>query len=496
MTDEHTTTQGCELVWADNLDVLRGLPDDSADLIYIDAPYRTGKRSTASFESYSDAANASEERTAVSSYAGFLESRIQECRRVLRASGSIYVQTDWRSDAQVRLVFDRTFGAERCRAQVVWQHGAGYSSAVKTFPSAHELIYLYTKGDDYTFHRISTPNAELKRAEAFPLLEPGSGRRYRHVSLVGSGSRAREYEFLGVVRPWRYSMDRMEREYTEGRIVQAKPGTVPVGKQYLDEVPGQALSSVWTDIAWRGGGEDEGLGYVTQKPVALLERIIAASSNPGDLILDPFCGSGTALEVAQRLGRRWIGIDISAVACLVSARRLASRLGLQPGSDFRLRMPGRMSLHDLAAMSAVEFESWAILLITELIADDALPASLRGLVRAGQDVSASGVGPRLPELSEFDAVLAGPARIPIEIQRSNVDETAVQEFARRLRRHGIDRGILVGMRTDQLALHEAARLESDGISLVVLGADALLASKSRSPAATLAGGNSATGGTA
>src|SRR5439155_16613516 len=122
------------------------------------------------------------------------------------------------------------------------------------------------------------------------------------------------YEFLGVTRYWRYNKEKMEKLYAEGRVVQPGPGKVPRYKRYLDEMPGIAIGDVWDDISAINSQAQERLGYPTQKPEALLDRIIGASSNPGDVVLDPFCGCGTAVASAQRLNRRWIGIDVTHLA--------------------------------------------------------------------------------------------------------------------------------------------------------------------------------------
>ena len=157
--------------------------------------------------------------------------------------------------------------------------------------------------------------------------EPDTGRRYRLGDLTAPGGEAKGnpyYEFLGVTRYWRYSKQRMQKLYEQGRVVQTKPGAVPQYKRYLDEMPGVSLQDIWDDIKPIGAQAKDRLGYPTQKPVALLERIISYSSNKGDIVLDPFCGCGTALVAAHKLNRRWIGIDITHLAIAVMRKRLTT----------------------------------------------------------------------------------------------------------------------------------------------------------------------------
>ena len=159
---------------------------------------------------------------------------------------------------------------------------------------------------------------------------------------------------LGVTRYWSYAKQKMEQLYAEGRVVQTAPGRVPAYKRYLDEMHGSAIGDSWEDAAPINSQAKERLGYPTQKPVPLLERIIAASSNKGDVVLDPFCGCGTTIDAARRLNRRWVGIDISAFAIdLIRDRRLQDRTIPTYGIPADL-----LGAHKLAADKPFDFESW------------------------------------------------------------------------------------------------------------------------------------------
>jgi len=211
--------------------------------------------------------------------------------------------------------------------------------------------------------------------DAYKYTDEG-GRRYRLDNLANPNKDRPNltYEFLGVTRVWRWTKDRMQAGYEAGRVIQTKPGAVPAYKRYLDEQEGNLIGSVWTDIAPIQGSSKERLGYPTQKPLALLERIISASSNPGDLILDPFAGCGTAVNAAQKLGRRWIGIDITHLAITVQKRQMDRLYGLTPGVDYQvIGEPQDVgSARALAHQGRHQFEYWAISLV------GALPSSVTG----------------------------------------------------------------------------------------------------------------------
>src|ERR1019366_8695860 len=170
-----------------------------------------------------------------------------------------------------------------------------------------------------------TQYSEKYIEQSYRYVEQGTERRYRLDNLTGPGGAAKgnpSYEVMGVTRHWRYSKERMQKLITEGRVIQTKPGNVPLYKRYLDEMPGVPLQNIWTDISPINMMAKERLGYPTQKPVAFLERILNTSSNPGDLVLDPFCGCGTTIDAAEKSGREWIGIDITQIAMTTIKKRL------------------------------------------------------------------------------------------------------------------------------------------------------------------------------
>ncbi|MGB9407669.1 MAG: DNA methyltransferase, partial [Terracidiphilus sp.] len=188
---------------------------------------------------------------------------------------------------------------------------------------------------------------------------------YRLGDLTGPGGAAKgnpSYEVMGVTRFWRYTKEKMEKLILEGRVVQTKPGAVPSYKRYLDEMEGVPIQDIWTDIGPIGAQAQERLGYPTQKPEALLERIIKASSNEGDLVLDPFCGCGTTVQVAQRLNRCWIGIDITHLAIGLIKKRLSDAFGPEIKSTYDVigEPTDLAGAGQLAAEDKYQFQWWEL----------------------------------------------------------------------------------------------------------------------------------------
>ncbi|MCO5985340.1 restriction endonuclease [Actinoallomurus spadix] len=231
------------------------------------------------------------------------------------------------------------------------------------FPSNHDVILVYAKSDKSTWNKESSfipynpDDLDEKTKQKYSLVDEG-GRRYQLTSLINPNADRPNltYEFLGVTRVWRWTRDRMEQAYRDGVVVQTAPGRVPRLKRYLDEQRGKPLGDVWTDIPPLNSRAAERLGYPTQKPESLLERIISISSNRGDTVLDPFCGCGTTVTVAQKLGRRWIGIDISPTAVNIMARRLKRIAGTK--SPKLVGLPS--TVESLRQLKPFEFQNWVI----------------------------------------------------------------------------------------------------------------------------------------
>jgi hypothetical protein len=278
------------------------------------------------------------------------------------------------------MILDTIFGVLNFRNEIVWKRTSAHNDTkqgkILHMGRIHDVILFYTKTENATKNPVYSEYDDNYLTKNYRHVD-ANGRKYRLDNLTGPGGASKgnaHYEFLGVTRYWRYSRENMEKLYQEGRIIQTAPGRVPSYKRYLDEMPGVSLQDVWTDITPIQSKSDERLGYPTQKPLALLERIIQASSNPGDVILDPFAGCGTAVNAAQKLGRRWIGIDVTHLAITVQKRQMERLYGLRPNVDYEvIGEPQDVgSARELAQNGRHQFEYWAISLV------GALPSSVTG----------------------------------------------------------------------------------------------------------------------
>ena len=353
-------------IWTgDNLDILRGMNSDCVDLIYLDPPFNSNQNyaapvgSQAAGAAFKDSWTLSDldvawmgliadEQPAIAnllftsslthgkgmqSYLTMMAVRLLEMRRVLRPTGSIYLHCDDAAGHYLKLLMDSVFGASNFRTEITWKRTSAHSDTRqgrRQHGRIRDLLLFYTKTDDWTWNPVYTSYDPDYVAKFYKHIEPVTNRRFRLGDLTGPGGAAKgnpHYELMGVTRYWRYSEERMKQLVREGRVIQTKPGAVPQYKRYLDEMPGVPLQDLWTDIGPIQSQSKERVGYPTQKPLALLERIVKASSNEGDLVLDPFCGCATACVAAENLSRRWVGIDISSKAVELVNMRLRQTMG-------------------------------------------------------------------------------------------------------------------------------------------------------------------------
>ena len=237
----------------------------------------------------------------------FMGVRLLEMRRVLRSDGSIYIHIDSTAHAYIKMLMDAVFGRSRFRDAITWNRSAENLSR-KKFRRAAEVILYYSKGSDFVWNPPMEPlsDEQVKRDYRY---EDERG-RYSTTSCTNNANRPNMvYEFNGNTRQWRYSQKTMMRYAKEGMLVYNKDG-IPRRKRYLADVPGKLMTNVWSDIKTLASNSKERTGYPTQKPLALYERIIKASSNEGDIVLDPFCGCATTPVAAEKLKRKWVGMDL------------------------------------------------------------------------------------------------------------------------------------------------------------------------------------------
>ncbi len=343
-------------IWTgDNLDILRGMNSNSVDLIYLDPPFNSNQDyaapvgSSAAGAAFKDTWTLSDLDVAwmgliadqhpaiyhvlqaareahgkgMQSYLTMMAVRLLEMRRLLKETGSIYLHCDDTATHYLKLLMDAIFGAGQFRNSIVWKRFNFHSDA-KRFGRVSDVLMFYSKTDTYTFNRPRVPFSKAYIDGKFTHRD-ADGRRFRLDNLNPPGGRGPVYEYHGVTKAWRMTEEKMLALEAEGRIY--LDSAIPQLKRYLDELDGQAVHNIWDDIPSINPMAKERVGYPTQKPLALLERIISASSNPGDMVLDPFCGCATACIAAEKLGRQWVGIDISPKAVDLVNIRLKEFLG-------------------------------------------------------------------------------------------------------------------------------------------------------------------------
>jgi len=397
-----------QLFYGDNYEVLqRYIRDESVDLIYLDPPFNSrqdynvlfaekdGSKSSSQIRAFEDTwewnidAQRSYEHIVerggrvadamrafhtflgnsdMMAYLAMMAPRLVELRRVLKETGSIYLHCDPTASHYLKILMDAVFGPQNFLTEIAWKRSSAHSDGKqgrKQHGRIHDILLFYAKGLDWKWTPQHTPYDEEYVRAFYKHVEPETGRIYRLGDLTGPGGAAKgnpSYEVMGITRYWRYTEEKMKKLIAEGRVIQTKPGAVPAYKRYLDEMPGVPLQDVWTDVPPIGAQAAERLGYPTQKPEALLERIIQASSNEGDIVLDPFCGCGTTIQVAQKLNRRWIGINITHLAIGLIKKRLSDAFGDEIRQTYEV-IGEPVSLHDaatLAEQDKYQFQWWAL----------------------------------------------------------------------------------------------------------------------------------------
>ncbi|RLA08685.1 MAG: hypothetical protein DRQ51_01640 [Gammaproteobacteria bacterium] len=367
----------------DNLFILNGLNNESIDLIYLDPPFNSkrfysapigSKSAGASFSdmwSWEDVNESYLEKMfsnypflvnfiqsiegihgkAMMAYITYMTQRIIEMHRVLKPTGSFYLHVDPTASHYLKIVLDKIFGKSNFRNEIIWQRMTGAKGSqfkAKKFGASTDTILFYTKSDEYHLN----PTIKLKENDPVMLKKfnkiDNKGKRYYDDSAhiwrnPSMGDRPNLcYAWRGFNNPhlsgWRLSKQRLEEEYQKGNIVIKDDGKLE-RRKYFDDYDGKTLDNNWIDIPRAMGGERT--GYPTQKPIALLNRIIKASSREGDIIFDPFCGCATACVAAQQLNRKWIGIDIEKQAAEVLVNRLSDDAGLFSNFIHRVDIPKR-----------------------------------------------------------------------------------------------------------------------------------------------------------
>jgi DNA modification methylase len=398
------------LYYGDNLDVLRlHVEDESVDLVYLDPPFnsnanynvlfaeRDGTRAASQIKAFEDtwewnedAARSYEavvegggrvsqamqafrsllDESDMMAYLAMMAPRLIELRRVLKPTGSLYLHCDQAASHYLKLLLDAVFGAENFRNEITWKRKAGRGETNKAairFGVSADAILFYARSRANRFNRQYRANSEDYIATKFTHVDE-SGRTYRLDNITSPSYRANlVYEYKGYQPPekgWAVSRERMAEMEREGRLhLPADKSKRIQRKRFLDELEGETVDTLWDDIPPINSQAQERLGYPTQKPEALLERIIKASSNEGDTVLDPFCGCGTTIAAAQKLNRRWIGIDITNLAITLIRSRLTDTFA---GAAKYEVIGEPVSLPDAAQLAhddPYQFQWWALGLV-------------------------------------------------------------------------------------------------------------------------------------
>ena len=491
------------LYYGDNLDVLRQhVADESVDLVYLDPPFnsnrsynvlfknRSGDEAQAQIEAFDDTWTWSQQSEAayrnlaeggaplrvadaveamrrllgdndVLAYLVMMAGRLVELHRVLKSTGSLYLHCDPTASHYLKVLLDAVFGPTHFRNEVIWKRTHSHGGSVRYGP-VHDTILFYSKSDEFTWTSPKTAYSEEYVERFFKWADP-DGRRYRSTILTGSGTRrgesgkpwggydptaaGRHWAIPGYVRPLmgdpapqgvHEALDRLD---TMGRMIWPAKAGVPQFKQYLDDMEGVDLQDIWTDLPPIHSQSHERLGYPTQKPLALLERIILASSRPGDVVLDPFCGCGTAVDAAQKLDRRWIGIDITYLAVDLISKRLRHTYGDAITSTYEVfgiprDLDGAEALFDF---NPFEFERWAVSQV------DGQPNQ-----RQVGDKGIDGV-------IRFPLSATETGRIIVSVKGGkHVNPAMVQELAGALQQHKAAMGVFICMTSPTRGMVEAA----------------------------------------
>jgi DNA modification methylase len=356
-----------KLILGDNLEILKSMESDSIDLIYLDPPFFSNRNYEVIWGDKGEVRSFEDRWSGgISHYIDWLKERVEQMYRILKPTGSIFLHCDWHANAYIRVqILDRIFGENNFRNEIIWKRSSAHNDTKqgrKGLGHNADTIWFYSKTGDFIFNTLYTEYSK-EYADEFYKHTDDNGRRYRLDNLTAAkGGGDTSYEFHGTKpykgRYWAYSKENMEKFHKDGLLYFPKNNGTPSFKRYLDTMPGVPLQEVWDDIKVLPAISKERIGYPTQKPEALLERIVNMASNEGDTVLDPFVGGGTTIAVADKLNRKWLGIDQSPMAVKVTEFRLQKQTNLF--QSFYTVQLHKYDYDTLRHKEAFEFETWII----------------------------------------------------------------------------------------------------------------------------------------
>ncbi len=466
------------LFYGDNLLILREhIPSESVDLIYLDPPFNSSRNYNVLFKdehgteseaqitafedtwhwnlaaeaAYSELLTEAPDHIAkmIESLRGFIgdnqmmaylvmmAARLVELHRVLKPTGSIYLHCDPTASHYLKIILDTIFGVKRFRNELIWKRTSSHGNVSTTYGDVTDTILYYARGEKPTWNQVYIPYTQKHIEGSFTHVDP-DGRRFTTSDLRNPGYRPNLiYDYKGY-KPhpngWAISREKMEEYDRQGRLwfPPDKDGRIRL-KRYLDESPGHRIQNLWDDIPPISSQAAERLGYPTQKPLALLERIISASSNPDDIVLDPFCGCGTAIAAAQKLNRKWIGIDITHLSIALQKYRLEAMF---PGIKFKVVGEPKDigAARQLATEDRYQFQWWSLSLIR------ARPLGGQEGSREGKKGSDKGID---GVIAFIDDNTGRAKRVLVQVKSGHVNSSHIRDLKGTLQREQAAIGVFI-----------------------------------------------------
>jgi site-specific DNA-methyltransferase (adenine-specific) len=461
------------LYYGDNLFILREhIPSESIDLIYLDPPFNSsrnynvlfkdesGTESEAQITAFEDTWhwNLEAEHTyaelqteapdhiakmieslhefiganQMMAYLVMMTARLIELHRVLKPTGSLYLHCDPTASHYLKIILDTIFGAKQFKNEIIWKRTGAHNDS-GTCGNSHDVLLLYTKTNTFIWNK-QYQSYDDKYVQSHYNKIDKDGRKYRtdNLTAFGLSGGGYTYEWNGVTKLWRVPEAKMRELHEKGRVRYTQSGTAEFIR-YLDEMPGLPLQDVWDEIPPINSQAAERLGYPTQKPLALLERIIQASSNPDCWILDPFCGCGTTIAAAQKLGRKWVGIDITHLSIALQKYRLEAMF---PGIKFKVvgEPTDIGAARQLATEDRYQFQWWSLSLIR------ARPLGGEAGSREGKKGSDKGID---GVIAFIDDNTGKAKRVLVQVKSGHVNSSHIRDLKGTLQRENAAIGVFI-----------------------------------------------------